>query len=83
MAIQSATVDRSRQLKIGAAAVCLLVASVLLAHSFGVITLWGGLPPAPKLTVAEESRVQQLMKDAAATRAQNAAQHRTVNVGGQ
>ncbi len=47
------TTDQTKNIKIAVAGVCLLVAAVLLANTFGVITLWGGLPAQPPQTAEQ------------------------------
>lgn len=54
--------DRNAKIKIVAAGVCLLIAGVLLAHNFGVITLWGGMPTVPPPTPEEIARMEELKR---------------------
>lgn len=55
--------DRNAKIKIIAAGACLLVASLLLAHNFGIVTLWGGTPVAPPMSPEEQDRVEALLKE--------------------
>lgn len=46
-------------------ALCISVAGTLLAHHFGIITLWGGVPPEPPLppeVVEEIKRSNQIQQ---------------------
>lgn len=50
--------DAMAAIKLGVAVVCLGVAGVLLAHNFGLITLWGGEAPPPPPTEEEVQFVE-------------------------
>lgn len=55
--------DKMKTIKIAAASACLLVAALLLANTFGIITLWGGPAPMPAMTPEEVKQADQAMEE--------------------
>ncbi len=65
MALSSSasSTDRNAKIKIAAAGACLLVASLLLAHNFGIITLWGKTPVPAPMSAEETARIEKMLQE--------------------